>query len=132
MARPSSTPRIASTVVLSVLLLGAVAMSGCGRERGAGPSNPTPSSAPAMSRGPSSPAHSSPPPTSETTLSGTIIEGAQPSCRILQTARRRYALTGPQTRGLRVGQRVEVTGSARPGLLSPCGATFVVTSVGSG
>jgi len=64
----------------------------------------------------------------EVTVSGVIIEGLRSDCRILQTDQRRYALTGPGTAALQVGERVTVTGRPRPDLISPCGSVFVVTS----
>ena len=65
----------------------------------------------------------------ETTISGVMIEGLRPNCRILQTDQRRYALTGPGTADLHVGEQVTVTGRPRPDLLSPCGSVFVVSSL---
>lgn len=67
---------------------------------------------------------------SEMTLTGSIIEGIRPTCRILQTADRRYALTGPGTADLRVGDQVTATGRPRPELVSPCGLIFLVSSIG--
>ena len=65
----------------------------------------------------------------EVTVSGVMIEGLRSNCRILQTDQRRYALTGPGTAALRVGDQVTVTGRPRPDLISPCGSVFVVTSL---
>ena len=65
----------------------------------------------------------------ETTITGVMIEGLRPNCRILQTDQRRYALTGPGTADLHVGEQVTVTGRPRPDLLSPCGSVFVVSSL---
>lgn len=66
----------------------------------------------------------------DVTVSGTVIEGAQPGCRNLQTDDDgRYTLTGPGTAALTVGDRVTVTGQPRPDLISPCGRVFVVTSI---
>ena len=67
---------------------------------------------------------------SDMTVTGAIIEGLRSSCRILQTADRRYALTGAGTAELRVGDQVTVTGRPRPDLVSPCGSVFVVSSIG--
>jgi len=64
----------------------------------------------------------------EVSVSGVMIEGLRSNCRILQTDQRRYALTGPGTAALQVGERVTVTGRPRPDLISPCGSVFVVTS----
>ena len=65
----------------------------------------------------------------EVTVSGVMIEGLRSNCRILQTDQRRYALPGPGTAALRVGDQVTVTGRPRPDLISPCGSVFVVTSL---
>lgn len=66
----------------------------------------------------------------DVTVSGMVIEGAQPSCRNLQTDDDgRYTLTGPGTSALTVGDRVTVMGQPRPDLVSPCGRVFVVTSI---
>jgi len=62
-------------------------------------------------------------------LSGVIIEGLRPTCRILQTSQRRYALTGAATQRLRQGDKVTVTGVERTDLINPCGLTFLVTSI---
>jgi len=63
------------------------------------------------------------------TLSGAVIEGLRPSCRVLQTSGRRYALTGPLAKKLRDGDKVTLTGVERKNLVNPCGLTFVVVSV---
>lgn len=71
---------------------------------------------------------SSPP--AETTVTGTVVEGAQPSCRNLQAdAGGRWALTGEPAAALAIGDHVTVLGMPRPDLISPCGRVFVVTSV---
>jgi hypothetical protein len=88
---------------------------------GGGTSPPVSSSAPSPAR--------SLGPTDQTTVSGVIIEGLRPTCRVLQTDRRRYALVGPATQELSQGQRVTVTGHERPDLLNPCGLTFVVSTI---
>jgi hypothetical protein len=64
------------------------------------------------------------------TVSGVIIEGLRPTCRVLQTDQRRYALVGPETQELVQGQHVTVTGHERPDLINPCGLTFVVSTIG--
>lgn len=63
------------------------------------------------------------------TVSGVVIEGAQPSCRNLQTdGGGRWTLTGEPASTLVVGDHVTVTGAPRPDLISPCGRVFVVMS----
>ena len=69
------------------------------------------------------------PPHEEVSALGRIVEGLRPQCVILQTSDRRYALTGSEARGLRVGEQVAVVGVPRPELVSPCGAILVVSHV---
>lgn len=65
-----------------------------------------------------------------TQLTGALIEGIAPTCRILQTDSGRWSLTGPGTQELRDGQRVTVTGRPKPELVSRCGGvTFAVTAI---
>ncbi|MHB8186870.1 MAG: hypothetical protein ACYDDU_12475 [Dermatophilaceae bacterium] len=66
------------------------------------------------------------------TLSGVIIEGIRPNCRVLQTDQRRYALTGEGTQRLQQGEEVTVTGVERSDLINPCGLTFLVASIRTG
>ncbi len=58
-----------------------------------------------------------------------IVEGVRPSCRVLQTSRRRYALVGAATSSLHQGDRVKVKGVERVDLISACGLTLVVASI---
>ncbi|HEY7815402.1 MAG TPA: DUF5818 domain-containing protein [Nakamurella sp.] len=130
---------------LFLTLLAGLVLAGC---TGAGPAVGLPAmtstSQPPASIGSStsnsapgrSPSVSSPATTASTdsqgvvTMSGVVIEGAQPSCRNLQTDDDgRYTLTGPGTAELTVGDRVTVAGRPRPDLISPCGRVFVVTSI---
>jgi len=69
------------------------------------------------------------PTTADRTLSGVIIEGLRPTCRVLQTSDRHYALTGPLAQHLRQGDKVTVTGAERRNLINPCGLTFVVVAI---
>jgi len=110
-------------VVLAVAVL--VVLSGCGAETsGGGGSNPPPTSV-----GSGRPTSSAPRPApAEETLSGVLIEGVRPSCRVLQTTQRRYALVGATTQSLKQGDTVIVTGVERADLVNPCGLTFVVTA----
>jgi len=62
-------------------------------------------------------------------VTGQIVEGLRPQCVMLQTADRRWVLTGKEAARLRMGQHVAVVGVPRPDLLSPCGAILVVSSV---
>jgi hypothetical protein len=63
----------------------------------------------------------------EISVTGEVIEGLRPQCVVLQTANRRFVLTGAPVRTLHSGDRVAVVGVPRPDLLSPCGAILVVT-----
>jgi hypothetical protein len=123
-AAPSAgTPTLASTTQ-------SPATSGPPRPSGS-VAPPATSEPPALS--PSAASSGSPAPSdsqTEVTLAGVVIEGAQPSCRNLQTDDDgRYTLTGPGTAELALGDRVTVTGRPRPDLISPCGRVFVVTSL---
>jgi len=109
--------------VLAVAAL--VVLSSCGAATSVGGgSNP-----PATSVGSGLPTSSAPTPApTEQRLSGVLIEGLRPNCRVLQTAQRRYSLVGATTQSLKQGDTVTVTGVARPDLVNPCGLTFVVTA----
>ena len=66
----------------------------------------------------------------EISVTGQVIEGLRPQCVVLQTANRRFVLTGTPARTLHRGDRVAVVGVPRPDLVSPCGgAILVVTHV---
>ena len=62
----------------------------------------------------------------EISVTGQVIEGLRPQCVVLQTANRRFVLTGAPARTLHPGDRVAVVGVPRPDLVSPCGAILVV------
>lgn len=69
------------------------------------------------------------------TVSGVVIEGTEPSCRILQVdggngVAGRWALTGSAAATPAVGAHVTVTGTVRPDLRSPCGRVLVVVPSG--
>lgn len=70
------------------------------------------------------------------TLSGVVVEGAEPSCRILAVdgadgaGGGRWALTGAAAATLGFGAQVTVTGTARPDLRSPCGRVLVIAAGG--
>ena len=61
------------------------------------------------------------------TLSGTVVAGVEPGCRLLGG----HQLVGSAAAGLREGMAVRVTGFERRSLMSHCqqGVPFVVTSV---
>lgn len=103
-----------------------------------GTPSPTPTATPTPSGATPSPTGGKPTPTvsssalpvhEEISVTGQVIEGLRPQCVVLQTASRRYVLTGAPARTLHRGDRVAVVGVPRPDLLSPCGAILVVTHV---
>jgi hypothetical protein len=119
---------MAVTAVLAAVLV----VTGCGStgggDLGVGPvAAASGSSLP--SRSPQAPTPSAATPSAAPSLTGVLVEGVRPTCRMLDTGARRYALVGPGTQSLRVGDRVRVEGTERPGLVSPCGLTFVVTAL---
>ena len=67
------------------------------------------------------------PPAGELTVTGTVIEGVEPGCLLLDG----YLLVGGDRDQLRPGARVAVTGRVDRGLLSTCqqGVPLVVASV---
>ncbi|WP_395727483.1 DUF5818 domain-containing protein [Nakamurella sp.] len=97
------------------------------------PAPPSTGRGPASTPGPSA-SEASPPsepsvPPAGMTVTGTVVEGAQPSCRNLQTDDDgRWTLTGEPASDLAIGAHVTVTGTPRPDLVSPCGRVLVVTS----
>lgn len=116
------TPGVRALLALGVL----IAMSGCGAEPSrVGTPPPMSMSTQRPSTGAAKPAPA------EQTLSGVIVEGVQPSCRVLQTSRRRYALMGAAIPSLHQGDKVTVTGVERVDLVNACGLTFVVASIRS-
>ena len=72
------------------------------------------------------------PPAGELTVTGTVTEGVEPNCLLLDAAGgRRYLLVGGDRAELRAGSRVAVTGRADRDLLSTCqqGEPLVVSAV---
>lgn len=51
---------------------------------------------------------------------GTVVNGAEPGCLLLDTGTRRYHLKGGAEATLEVGQKVSVTGLADPNITSTC------------
>lgn len=109
-------------LVVGVLVL----ISACGvRQVSGGPASAPPESVRASQQATTARVATS----AERTLSGAIIEGLRPTCRVLQTSGRRYTLSGPLAQHLHQGDRVTVTGVERRNLINPCGLTFVVVSI---
>jgi hypothetical protein len=71
------------------------------------------------------------PPAGETTVTGTVTEGVEPNCLLLEAAGGPYLLVGGDRGQLRPGARVAVTGRVDRGLLSTCqqGLPLVVASI---
>jgi hypothetical protein len=112
----------ATTHVLRGLVLGAVLLTAAG----CGDHPATPGKSPSQSSESASPS-TGPSQGAAVTISGVIIEGLRPTCRVLETATQRYALVGPGTAELKEGDRVTVTGTEQPGAHNPCGVAFLVT-----
>lgn len=74
---------------------------------------------------------------SEMTVSGTVVEGVEPSCLILQTSGKDYLLMLPASMDrskVRAGAKLVVRGRLQPGMMSYCqqGTPFMVSSVSPG
>jgi hypothetical protein len=72
------------------------------------------------------------PPAGELTVTGTVTEGVEPNCLLLDAeGGRRYLLVGGDRADLRAGSRVAVTGHLDRGLLSTCqqGEPLVVSGI---
>lgn len=100
---------------------------------GAGPSTPVPAtSAPEQIQEPlPGPPGLSKSKGSTKRLTGTVVDGVEHGCLLLQTDEGAYLLVGGNPDQLRVGARVTVQGSTDPGLLTTCqqGVPFRVSSV---
>lgn len=71
------------------------------------------------------------------TVSGTVVEGVEPSCLILQTSGKDYLLLLPASMDrskVRPGAKLVVRGRLQPGMMSYCqqGTPFMVSSVSPG
>jgi hypothetical protein len=67
----------------------------------------------------------------EVTVTGTVVEGVEPGCLLLDAGGRRYLLIGGDRAELQAGSRVSVAGRSDPNLLSTCqqGEPLVVSSI---
>jgi hypothetical protein len=73
-------------------------------------------------------------PAGEVTVTGTVREGVEPNCLLLDAeGGERYLLVGGERNELQAGARVKVTGQVRRDLLSTCqqGEPLVVSSIES-
>jgi hypothetical protein len=114
--------------VVTGLLLAGLLVAGCAEPDGAGqgattvpttlPDNP-PTTEPTQPSG------------EEVTVTGTVIEGVEPNCLLLDADGRQYLLVGGDRSALQAGVRVAVTGRVDRGLLSTCqqGEPLVVSAI---
>jgi hypothetical protein len=75
------------------------------------------------------------PPAGEVTVSGTVVEGVEPNCLLLDAeGGTTYLLVGGDRAELRAGAKVTVKGRVDRGLLSTCqqGEPLVVASIETG
>jgi hypothetical protein len=68
------------------------------------------------------------------TVTGTVVEGVEPRCLILQTSGKDYLLMLPASMDrstVRAGAKLVVRGRLQPGMMSYCqqGTPFMVSSV---
>jgi hypothetical protein len=72
-----------------------------------------------------------PPAGGQLTVTGTVREGVEPGCLLLDAEQGRYLLIGGDRGELRAGTRVQVTGRVAPDLVSTCqqGEPLVVASI---
>jgi hypothetical protein len=118
-------PRALTGLLLAGLL--AAACAGPGTDDGGAGQGATaaPTTLPGKGTGQTSPA-------GEVTVTGTVIDGVEPNCLLLDAGGgRTYLLVGGDRAELRAGARVAVTGRVDRGLLSTCqqGEPLVVASI---
>ena len=114
------------------LLLAALLVAGCagpdtddsGAQGGTTMPTPLPGNPPATK-----PAQ----PSGQVTVTGTVMEGVEPNCLLLDADGRQYLLVGGDRSELQAGARVAVTGRVDRDLLSTCqqGEPLVVASIES-
>jgi hypothetical protein len=70
-------------------------------------------------------------PSGEVTVTGTVIEGVEPDCLLLDADGRQFLLVGGDRSELQAGARVAVTGRLDRSLLSTCqqGEPLVVSTI---
>ena len=120
-------PRLLAGLLLAGLLVAACAEPD-GNDSGAGGGATTvPTTLPG-----NPPATKQTPPAGEVTATGTVVEGVEPNCLLLDAENGgRYLLIGGRRAELRPGRRVAVTGRVDRDLLSTCqqGEPLVVASI---
>ena len=121
-------------LLLAVALLAACADTGAGDGEAAGGSDPTtaPETLPTAPTTPTSTTAPGSPGKSEFTATGTLRDGVEPGCVLLQAEQGTvYLLVGGDRGKLSAGCRVQVTGVLSPDLLSTCqqGQPLLVSSI---
>jgi hypothetical protein len=118
--------------VLTGLLLAGLLVAACaepdGDDAGAGQGAATT----VATTPPASPTTTQAPSAGELTVTGTVTEGVEPNCLLLDAGGgQRYLLMGGDRAELRAGSRVAVTGRVDRGLLSTCqqGEPLVVSAI---
>ena len=107
-------------LLLAGLLAACAGSAGAGQGATTAPTTPPATTGPVATTEPA-------PPAGEVTVTGTVGEGVEPGCLLLDS----YLLVGGDRDKLRPGARVAVTGRVDRGLLSTCqqGVPLVVASV---
>jgi hypothetical protein len=135
--RQTTVLRTLTGLLLAVALLAACADSGAGDGEAAGGTTPTTApqtqpTTPTTSPRPPSTTASGSPGRSEITATGTLRDGVEPGCVLLQSEQGSvYLLVGGDRGKLTAGGRVQVTGLLSPDLLSICqeGQPLLVRSI---
>jgi hypothetical protein len=137
--RQTTVLRSLTGLLLAVALLAACADSGAGDGEAAGGAGPTTApgttpTAPTTTRAPAPTSTTAPgsPGRSEITATGTLRDGVEPGCVLLQSEQGSvYLLVGGDRSKLTAGGRVQVTGLLSPDLLSICqeGQPLLVRSI---
>jgi hypothetical protein len=139
--------RTSRSVMVGLAAVAAVLLAGCADESGDGEaSSPPPATTPAPSPAPPATGPAEPPPTvpvtpplrppstvrsGELTISGDVVSGVEPGCKLLDTGSSLYLLFGPGVDDLRTGATATVRGEVRADMASTCqqGTPFEIIEV---
>jgi hypothetical protein len=132
--RQTTVLRPLAGLLLAVALLAACADTGAGDGEAAGGSGPTtaPETLPTAPTTPTSTTAPGSPGKTQITATGTLRDGVEPGCVLLQAEQGPlYLLVGGDRGKLTAGGRVQVTGVLSPDLLSTCqeGQPLLVSSI---